>query len=76
MADEWAHREFLEGKPLCRSCTIGNGISALRNYGFTNQFFQLYQVADAIAYLHSNKPKVIHGDIKGVSRVVLNLIQG
>lgn len=29
--------------------------------------YQVRQVADALLYLHSNKPKIIHGDIKGVS---------
>lgn len=27
---------------------------------------QLTEVADALAFLHSNDPKVIHGDVKGV----------
>lgn len=41
---------------------------------------QLTQVADALIFLHSNDPKIIHGDVKGVrsftdiSPIIIGLI--
>ena len=69
MARKRAYVEVYTDMPECEPFATGESTDNIYECFLISHLpfdTQLYQVADALEYLHNHDPKIIHGDIKGV----------